>query len=132
MRLIPLATALCSVVLAACAGQAEEPETGVLEAQFGPAPTQPATLQPAPAIDWADWGQACPAGIYGVHPCRARGGVTIGWCQRVDGATDPDGDGIYAGECRPACLGQPPYQARCPSDAAPAETASEGCYCKRL
>lgn len=120
--------------LAACAGETAEPETSVVETRFEPLPAQqvPATSLPAPPINWADWGQACPAGILGLHPCRALDGVTIGWCQHLDGATDPDGDGIYAGECRPACLGQPAYQTRCPSDAVPTETVSEGCYCKRL
>jgi hypothetical protein len=114
-------------VLAACAEDAGQPATSVTETHFDPLPQQPAM-----PINWADWGRPCNAGIYGLHTCTALDGVTIGWCQRTNGASDPDGDGVYPGECRPACGSQPPYQTRCPSDAEPINTVSEGCYCKQL
>lgn len=122
--LVGLALALA---LAACTQGVGEPDTSVSEAPFGPlAP------QPAPAINWDDWGNACGAWIYGLRSCLSLDGTTLGWCKRPPGATDPDGDGVYPGECLPACNAQPPYLTRCPADAVPTETDGQGCHCKRL
>lgn len=113
--------------LAACTQGAEEPATSVRETHFDPLPSQQ-----APAIDWNDWGNACSARIYGLRSCLSLDGTTLGWCKRVDGAMDPDGDGVYEGECMPACNAQPPYLTRCPSDAVPTDTDGQGCHCKRI
>lgn len=119
------------IALSACTQSADGPETSVHEAPFDPLP-----LQPAPAINWNDWGHACDARIVGSRSCLALDGMTLGWCKRVPYAPDPDGDAIYAGQCLPACNAQPPYLTRCPADGTPTDnwgdTHGQGCHCERL
>lgn len=83
--------------------------------------------QPTPAIDWADWGGYCEGGIYGVEGCRSSSGQ-LGYCVRDREA--PTGEpGLYAGECRPPCFTEPPYEDRCPADGEVLDAASFGCTC---
>ena len=55
-----------ALAFAACTQGSDEPDTSVSETRFDPLP-----LQPAPAINWADWGKPCNAHIYGLRSCTS-------------------------------------------------------------
>lgn len=84
-----------------------------------------ATHAAPPPIAWDEWGGYCEGGIYGYTGCRSDTGK-LGTCIRD--RAQPVGDGLYAGECRPACNPQPPFAARCPADGV-AIPDDMGCTC---